>query len=517
MEYLVRGATIYNEPGVFMAFEETERELTANVASLGFDLDNLIAKKMLLLEHIHIERSEIEETGEYDLEGLLIRINLAIETIGAKRVVLDTMESLFGGLPNILILRAELRRLFRFLKEKGVTVIITGERGEEMLTRQGLEEYVSDCVIMLDHRVTEQTSTRRLRIVKYRGSSHGTNEYPFLIDETGFSVLPITSVGLNHLVTTERISSGIPRLDTMLDGKGYYRGSSVLVSGTAGTGKSSLAAHFASAACMRGEHVLYFALEESPLQIIRNMRSIGIDNEQWVKKGLLKFYSNRPTFYGLESYLTMMHKVINEFKPKVVIVDPISSFIIGTNDFEAKSMIMRLVDFLKMNNITGFYTSLTGANTELEHTQINISSLIDTWMILRDLEIGGERNRGLHILKSRGMAHSNQIREYILTDNGAELLDVYVGPDGVLTGSARIAKEAKENMEQLSRQQEAERKRLALDRKRKAMEARIKELKEEFEAESLETLKAISLEEENNVAFLQQRIDMAKSRKADKD
>jgi circadian clock protein KaiC len=517
MEFLVRGATQYNEPGVFMAFEETEKELTANVASLGFDLDKLTAKKMLLLEHIHIERSEIEETGEYDLEGLLIRINLAIDSIGAKRLVLDTIESLFGGLPNTLILRAELRRLFRFLKEKGVTVIITGERGDEMLTRQGLEEYVSDCVIMLDHRVTEQTSTRRLRVVKYRGSAHGTNEYPFLIDETGFSVLPVTSVGLNHSVTTDRISSGIPRLDTMLSGKGYYRGSSVLVSGTAGTGKSSLAAHFAFAACKRGERVLYFALEESPQQIIRNMRSIGIDNEQWVKNGLMKFHSNRPTFIGLESYLTLMHKVINEFKPEVVIIDPISSFIVGTNDFEAKSMIMRMVDFLKMNTITGFFTSLTGANSELEHTQINISSLIDTWMILRDIEIGGERNRGLHILKSRGMAHSNQIREYILTDNGAELLDVYVGPDGVLTGSARISKEAQEYSEQLSRQQETERKKLALERKRKAMVAKISELQEEFEAESIETLNMIYLEEERNKAFLLQQRDMAMSRKADTD
>ena len=517
MEFLVRGATQFNEPGVFMAFEETEKELTANVASLGFDLDDLIAKKMLLLEHIHIERNEIEETGEYDLEGLLIRINFAIDNIGAKRIVLDTIESLFGGLSNTLILRAELRRLFRFLKEKGVTLIITGERGDEMLTRQGLEEYVSDCVILLDHRVTEQTSTRRLRIVKYRGSSHGTNEYPFLIDETGFSVLPITSLGLNHTVTTERISSGIPRLDTMLEGKGYYRGSSVLVSGTAGTGKSSLAAHFVSAACERGEHVLYFALEESPMQIIRNMRSIGIENEQWVNKGLLKFYSNRPTFYGLESYLTMMHKVIHEYKPKIVIVDPISSFIVGTNDYEAKSMIMRLVDFLKMNYITGFYTSLTGANSEIEHTQINMSSLIDTWMILRDLEIGGERNRGLHILKSRGMAHSNQIREFKLTNHGAELLDVYVGPEGVLTGSARISREAKETMEQLARQQEIERKKLTLERKHKAMIARIKELQEEFEAESSETLKAISLEEERDKAILQQRGEMAKSRKADTD
>lgn len=517
MEFLVRGATQFNEPGVFMAFEETEKELTTNVASLGFDLEDLVAKKMILIDHVHIERSEIEEAGEYDLEGLLIRINFAIDSIGAKRVVLDTIESLFGNIPNVLVLRSELRRLFRFLKEKGVTVIITGERGDERLTRQGLEEYVSDCVILLDHQVKEQSSTRQLRIIKYRGSSHGTNEYPFLIDETGFSVLPITSVGLTHTVSTERISSGIPRLDTMLSGKGYFRGSSILVSGTAGTGKSSLAAHFSNAACKSGEHVLYFALEESPSQIIRNMRSIGIDNEKWVKNGLLKFYSNRPTFMGLESFLALMHKVINEFKPKVVIVDPISSFIVGTNEFEAKSMIMRLVDFLKMNTITGFFTSLTGTNSDLEHTQINISSLIDTWLLLRDIEIGGERNRGLYILKSRGMAHSNQIREYILTDNGAKLLDVYVGPDGVLTGSARISKESTENLERISRQQDIERKEMALDRKRKAMMTRINELQEEFEAESTEILKSISLDKERNEAILHQRSDMAKSRKGDTD
>lgn len=434
MEFLVRGATQYNEPGVFMAFEETGKELTVNVASLGFDLDKLVAQKKILVDHVYIERSEIEETGEYDLEGLFIRLNHAIDSIGAKRVVLDTVESLFSGLPNPLVLRAELRRLFRWLKEKGVTAIITGERGEDTLTRQGLEEYVSDCVIVLDHRVTEQTSTRRLRIVKYRGSLHGTNEYPFLIDESGFSVLPITSVGLTHTVSSERISSGIPRLDAMLGNKGYYRGSTILVSGTAGTGKSSLAAHFTAAACRRGERVLYFALEESPHQIMRNMRSIGIDLELWVNKGLLKFHSRRPTFYGLESYLTTVHKELNNFKPRVVVIDPISSFIIGTNEFEAKSMIMRLVDFIKLNNITGFMTNLSAGGTDLEHTEINISSLIDTWLLLRDIEIGGERNRGIYILKSRGMAHSNQIREFILTDHGVELRDVYVGPEGVLTG-----------------------------------------------------------------------------------
>jgi len=515
MEFLVRGATQYNEPGVFMAFEETGKELTVNVASLGFDLDKLVAQKKILVDHVFIERSEIEETGEYDLEGLFIRLNHAIDSIGAKRVVLDTVESLFSGLPNPLVLRAELRRLFRWLKEKGVTAIITGERGEDTLTRQGLEEYVSDCVIVLDHRVTEQTSTRRLRIVKYRGSLHGTNEYPFLIDESGFSVLPITSVGLTHTVSSERISSGIPRLDAMLGNKGYYRGSTILVSGTAGTGKSSLAAHFTAAACRRGERVLYFALEESPHQIMRNMRSIGIDLELWVNKGLLKFHSRRPTFYGLESYLTTVHKELNNFKPRVVVIDPISSFIIGTNEFEAKSMIMRLVDFIKLNNITGFMTNLSVGGTDLEHTEINISSLIDTWLLLRDIEIGGERNRGMYILKSRGMAHSNQIREFILTDHGVELRDVYVGPEGVLTGSARTAQEAKENAEQLLGQQEIRRKQLELERKRKAMEAQIAVLRAEYEAEETEALKVVGLVETRYNRLLQDRIEMAKSRKAD--
>ena len=515
MEFLVRGATEYNEPGVFMAFEETENDLVANVASLGFDLDNLVLQKKIILDHVHIERSEIEETGEYDLEGLFIRLAYAIDSIGAKRVVLDTVESIFGGFPNQQILRAQLRRLFRWLKEKGVTSIITGERGDKMLTRQGLEEYVSDCVIILDHRITEQTSTRRLRVVKYRGSSHGTNEYPFLIDEDGFSVLPITSVGLAHTVSTERISSGVPRLDTMLNGKGYYRGSSILVSGTAGTGKSSLAAHISQAACERGERVIYFALEESPDQIIRNMQSIGINYEQWQKKGLIQFHSKRPTYSGLETYLTEIHKIVNKFKPQVVIIDPISSFIVGTNEFEAKAMIMRLVDFLKMNKITAFLTSLTSGGETLEQTSINVSSLIDTWLLLRDIEYNGERNRGLYILKSRGMAHSNQIREFVLTDHGIELLDVYVGKEGVLTGSSRISQAAKEKEEQLVSQQELERKKLVLARKQEALEAQILLLKSEYEATEAEILREIELAELRIKSLSKNQENLAKSRKAD--
>jgi circadian clock protein KaiC len=516
MEFLVRGATLYKEPGVFISFEETEKELTANVASLGFDLDKLVAQKKIWLEHIRVERGEIEKSGEYDLKGLFVRIHSAIEGIGAKRVVLDTIESLFSSLPNPTIVRTELRKLFGWLKKKGVTTIVTGERGNGTLTRQGLEEYVSDCVIFLDHRVSDQSSIRRLRIVKYRGSTHGTNEYPFLIDEDGFSVLPVTSLGLNHISSKERISTGIPRLDTMLSGKGYFRGSTVLVSGTAGTGKTSVAAQFVEAACKRGERVLYFAFEESPSQFMRNMSSIGINLEPWVKKGLLNFHATRPTLHGLEHHLATSIKLINKVKPQIVVLDPIDAFVMGSNQTEVKTMLLRLVDFLKMNNITAFFASLTSTGDIQEITDMSLSSLIDTWLLLRDIEIGGERNRGLYILKSRGMEHSNQIREFILTDHGIELLDVYVGPEGVLTGSARLSQEAKNDAEQLLRKQEIERNQFGLELKRAATEAQIVVLRSEFKEEESETLKIIEMEKAKTERFAQDQKKMAKSRKADK-
>ena len=515
MEFLVRGATQYLEPGVFISFEETEKELTSNVASLGFDLDSLIKSKKIWLEHIHVERSEIEQSGEYNLEGLFIRIHNAIESIDAKRVVLDTVESLFSELPSPRILRAELRRLFQWLKKKGVTTIITAERGEGTLTREGLEEYVSDCVILLDHRVTDQSSIRRLRIVKYRGSTHGTNEYPFLIDEDGFSVLPVTSLGLNHSSSNERISTGIPRLDTMLSGKGYFRSSTILVSGTAGTGKTSIASKFVEEACKRGERVLYFTFEESPSQLVRNMRSIGIELESYMKKGLLQFHATRPTHYGLETHLTTSIKLINKFEPDIVILDPINAFVIGQNQTEVKTMLLRLVDFLKMKRVTAFFTSLNSIGDNMELTDIYISSLIDTWLLLRDIEIGGERNRGLYVLKSRGMAHSNQIREFRLTDHGIELLDVYVGAEGVLTGSARLTQEAKDDAEQLLRQQEIGRKRFGLERKREVVEAQIVALRSGFEAEESDALKVIGIEKARNERFIQDKVKMAKSRKGD--
>ena len=515
MEFLVRGATQYNEPGVFISFEESEKELTANVASLGFDLESLVKRKKIWLENIRIEQSKIKQSCEYDLEGLFIRIHNAIENINAKRVVLDTIEILFSGLPNPHILRAELQRLLGWLKKKGITTIITAERGEGSLTRQGLEEYVSDCVILLDHRVNDQSSIRRLRIVKYRGSTHGTNEYPFLIDKDGFSVLPVTSLGLNYFTSTERISTGIPRLDTMLSGKGYFRGSTVLVSGTAGTGKTSIAAQFVESACKRNERVLYFTFEESPGQLIRNMCSIGINLDPWVKKGLLQFHATRPTLYGLETHLTTSIKLINQFEPLVVILDPINAFVMGDNQTEVKTMLLRLVDFLKMKRCTAFFTSLTSAGENMEISDVYISSLIDTWLLLRDIEIGGERNRGLYVLKSRGMAHSNQIREFKLTNNGIELLDVYVGPEGVLTGSARLSQETKDEAEQLLRQQEIGRKQFGLERKREAMDAQIVLLQSEFAAEESEALKVIGIEKARNERFVQDKAKMAKSRKGD--
>ena len=515
MEFLVRGAIQFNEPGLFIAFEERAEDLIQNVASLGFDLKDLVARKKLMLDFVYVERSEVEETGEYDLEGLFIRLGYAIDSIGAKRVVLDTVESLFSGLTNTAILRAELRRLFRWLKDKGVTAIITGERGDATWTRQGLEEYVSDCVVVLDHRVSEQTSSRRLRVVKYRGSTHGTNEYPFLIDEDGISVLPVTSLALQHHASNERISTGIPRLDAMLGGKGYYRGSSVLVSGTAGTGKSSIAAHFADAACRRGERVVYFSFEESPIQIMRNMRSIGIELQPWVKKGLLHICANRPSFAGLETHLAMKHRVINKVKPQVVILDPLNSFVIGDNEIGVQSMLMRLLDFLKTSQITALFTNLTPGNGAREGTESGISSLIDTWLLVRAIDSGGERNRGLSVLKSRGMAHSNQIREFLLTDHGVELRDVYVGAGGVLTGSGRLTQEAQDQALQTLRKQEIERQQLELKSKHRALEAQIAALRAEFEVRKTESLRITGQEEAQGAKLAQGRVDMGLSRNED--
>ena len=417
LEFLVHGIVKYNEPGVFVAFEETAEELTKNVASLGFNLDTLVAKKKLSVDYIYIERSEIEETGEYDLEGLFVRLGHAIKSVGAKRVVLDTVEALFAGLPNPAILRAELRRLFRWLKNMGVTAIITGERGEHSLTRYGLEEYVADCVILLDHRVTDQISTRRLRVVKYRGSAHGANEYPFLIDEEGISILPITSLGLAHEALKVRVSTGIPRLDAMFSGGGYYRGSSVLVSGTAGTGKTSVAAYFADALCRGGKRCLYFSFEESESQILRNMRSIGLDLSKWTKKGLLKFHSARPQLFGLETHLMEMRRVIGAFKPQAVVIDPVSNLTAVGNQFDVTSMLTRLVDYLKVAKITSVFTSLISDVSE-SAAGVGVSSLMDTWITLQDIETNGEKRRGISIIKSRGMGHSSQVREFKLTNKG---------------------------------------------------------------------------------------------------
>jgi circadian clock protein KaiC len=515
MEFLVRGATEQGEPGVFLAFEESAEELTANVRSLGFDLDKLTEQKKLLIDHVVVDGAEIEENGEFDLNGLFIRLGYAIDAIGAKRVVLDTIETLFGGFTNQAILRAELRRLFRWLKDKGVTAIITAERGEGTLTRQGLEEYVSDCVILLDHRVTEQVSTRRLRVVKYRGTAHGTNEYPFLIDEDGFSVLPITSTGLDHEASSELISTGIPRLDVMLGGAGVYRGSSVLVSGTAGTGKSSLAAHLARESCARGERCLYFAFEESESQIVRNMASIGIDLRPWIKKGLLRFVASRPTAAGLEMHLALMHRRIKQFQPRMVVVDPISNLVNAGVLRDATTMLTRLLDLLKTEQITGVFTSLTKGREQREETDVGISSLIDTWLLVRSIELGGERNRGLYVIKSRGMSHTNQIREFVLTPHGIELLDVYVGEAGVLTGSMRVAQEARERAEEEASARDADARRRASERRRRVLEAQIAALEADLQGEQEIAERATADERERQVRRSAARQEMARSRKAD--
>ena len=515
MEFLLNGATQYNEPGIFISFEENERELTENVASLGWDLEALGRENKIFLDHVYIERSEIEETGEFNLEGLFIRIESALSAVNAKRIAVDSMEALFSGFSDEMTLRAEIRRLFRWLKEKGLTAVITGEQGKGSFTRHGLEEYISDCVVFLDNRMNDQVATRRIRVVKYRGTSHGANEYPFLITEKGFSVLPITSLNLDYSVSTERISTGVERLDTMLGGQGFFRGSSILVSGTAGTGKSSLAARFAAAACNRGEQALYFSFEESPQQIMRNMGSIGIDLRSPAENGLLHFRSVRASSFGMEIHLSMMVKAMNDINPTVVAIDPISNLSSVGDEKEVKETLTRLIDYMKMKGITSFFTDLTFGGNALEKTQNAISSLMDTWILLKDIELNGERNRGMYVLKSRGMAHSNQIREFLITNDGLQLVDAYIGPGGVLTGTSRINQEAVETAEEQLRQQKLERLRRDLKRRENAMESRMQEIKDAFQSEKEEIEHALAELEVSKTSLNQNIRKLTKMRGAD--
>ncbi|MCW2968288.1 MAG: KaiC 1 [Solirubrobacteraceae bacterium] len=514
MEFLVRGVTEFEEPGVFVAFEESVEDLIANVASLGFDLARLEADGLLAIEHVNVVRAELEEAGDWDLEGLFLRLGAAIDSVGAKRLVIDTIETLFGGFSNTAVLRAELSRLFGWLKGRGITAVITGERGDGSLTRHGIEEYVSDCVIVLDHRVTEQTSTRRLRILKYRGSLHGTNEYPFLIGEAGLSVLPVTSLGLQHSVSTERVSTGVPRLDAMLGDGGLYRGSAVLVSGTAGTGKSTLAAQFCDATCRAGDRAMYFAFEESQAEIMRNMSSVGIDLRRWVDAGLLQFHCFRPSLLGLEAHLFAMQKAVTEFDPAVVVKDPVSDLArIGTTA-DVSGMLTRQVDFLKGRGVTTLFTSLNSDATSGMADQL-IASLVDTWLLVRTMEGNGEHNRVLYLLKSRGMAHSNQIREFLLTDQGIELADVYVGPQGVLTGSARQAQEALERSDGTARLEDLEQRRVNLERRRETVEAQSAALWREFEDEADAVSRLLSHGSTGAAVEHGQRAEQGRLRRAD--
>jgi circadian clock protein KaiC len=480
MEFLIRGITEFGEPGVFVAFEESAEDLAANVASLGFDLRQFEADGRLVLDHIDVVEGDMQEAGEWDLDGLFLRLGAAIDAVGAKRVVIDTIETLFGAFSNTAVLRSELRRLLVWLKERGVTAVITGERGDGGLTRYGIEEYVSDCVIVLDHRVTEQTSTRRLRILKYRGSLHGTNEYPFLIGDSGVSVLPITSAGLQHEVSTERVSTGVGRLDSMLGDGGYYKGSTVLINGTAGTGKSTLAAQFCDAACHSGQRAMYFAFEESQTQIVRNMSSVGIELQPWIDAGLLQFRCSRPSLLGLEAHLFAIQRDVGEFDPAVVVMDPVSDLLRIGSGADVSAMLTRQVDYLKARGVTTLFTSLVSESGSDEQ----ITSLVDTSILVKTMEGNGELNRVLHVAKSRGMAHSNQIREFLLTDQGIELADVYVGPQGVLTGSARQAQEAQERTDGAARLEGLEQRRAGLATRREAVEAQTAALWREFEDEA---------------------------------
>jgi len=514
VEFLVRGATRYGEPGVLVTFEETASEIIQNVASLGWNLNQLMADGKILIDHVYIEPSEIEETGEYDLEALFLRLGYAIKKIGAKRVLLDTIEVLFSGLANANIVRAEIRRLFHWLKDEGVTAVITGERGDNTLTRQGLEEYVSDCVIKLDQRTFEDIATRTLQVVKYRGSRHSNNEYPFLIEETGISVLPVTSLKLDHVVSNERISTGIAQLDEMFGGQGYYRGSSILVTGRAGTGKTTLAAYFSQATCLRGERCLYLATEESPQQILRNLNSIGMDLAPYVEQGLLQFDAVRPTNYNLEMRLFKIHRWVQEFQPSTVIIDPMSNLILTGSLMQTKNFFMRLIDYLKSKQITVLMTNLTAGDADHDHeqTEVGVSSLMDTWLELQTLKVNGERNRIIYALKSRGMMHSNQVREFIVTNEGVKLVEVYLGGGKVLTGTERINQELNEQYAAKKRRQNFEQKKREYEQEKKRVQAQINDLQMQLLNREAELNLLIEEEQEEEKALLQNRTFMARLR-----
>jgi circadian clock protein KaiC len=484
LEFLVHGAQRFGENGVFVAFEESASELAVNVASFGFDLEGLVAADRLRVDEVQFERFGTNHAGAYDLEGLFIRLGHAIDAIGAKRVVLDTVDVLFAGLPEPAVVRTELMRLFRWLKERGVTAIVTAERGGGELTRYGIEEFVADCVIVLDHRVEHESSVRRLRIVKYRGSAHGTDEYPFLIDEDGIWVNPVSGVKLDYTASTERVSTGIADLDTMLGGGGVYRGSSILLSGTAGTGKTSISASFIDAACRRGERCVFFSFEESSDQIIRDLRSIGLDLQPWVEAGLLYFRSVRPTAYGLEQHLLRMFRLIDEVQPRVVVVDPITTFTAIASQRNVTSTVGRLMDKCRGMGITSVFASLNVGGSPLESTDAHVSSVADVWVVVRDIESDGERNRALYVLKARGLAHSNQVREFVFHDTGIALLPVHVDAEGVKIGSARVTQEARDRLDQLARAHDIERTRRELDLHRARRVAAVAAMDAEFELEA---------------------------------
>ncbi|GJE31360.1 circadian clock protein KaiC [Methylobacterium oxalidis] len=510
--FLVNGATLFDEPGVFMSFEERAEDLVANVASLGYDLDRLVAEGRIAIDHVRVERSEIEETGEYDLDGLFIRLGYAVDTVKAKRVVLDTIETLFSGFSDASILRAELRRLFGWIKDRGLTAVITGERGEGQLTRQGLEEYVSDCVVLLDNRVEDQITTRRLRVVKYRGSAHGTNEYPFLIDAEGISVLPVTSADLDYAAPGGIISSGIAGLDEMLEPGGFHRGSSILISGEAGTGKTMISSSMIDAACRRGERCMSFVFEESGDQICRNASSIGLDLAQHVQAGLLRFEAARPSLFGLEMHLARMHRDIDRFDPSLVVVDPLSALRGPATEMQAT--ILRMVDLLKCRGITALFTSLRIDGAVDLADDFGVSSLMDSWIKLQSVEANGERSRTLYVIKARGMRHSHQVREFLMSDAGIRLIDAYIGPSGVLTGTARLIQEAEEQAAALRRRQENERRRREATRRRLSIERQIAELEAGLEAAEEEERLLLGENEAREARIASDRREIAKRRGA---
>ena len=498
MEYLLHGIELHKENGVYISFEESEKQIISNAASFGWKFEEMVKKNKLAISYIDMQPEQMRTVGDYDLSALILRVKGAIKKVNARRVVIDGINNLLSTFDDERIIRSDLLRLIREIKEVNATIFITGERGHDSWSKMGFEEYLADGLMHLDNRTDGNYQTREIQVVKCRGINHYTGKSPFIINSEGMSIRPLITADFDYKVLKSRVSTGIADIDNMLGGKGLYRGSTVYITGPSGAGKTSISSSFANGACSRGERALFLAFEESSDQIIRNMKSIGLSLDKWVNEKLLYFYTARATTNSLEGHLDNIMTMVREVEPTCVVLDPISAFRPIANENETKLMLIRLNDYLRARKITTVFTALSSDGEYSEHADVQLSSIADTWIVVRIMDYKGERNNVMQLMKSRGMSHSRQMKEMYFTGNGLKLQNVYQGPEGVLTGAARIGQEKYEKLKEARNVIEIDKNRKKIERKKSLLEASIEALKHEYE-EELEALHAaIEEAEEQN-------------------